>query len=345
MTITRPIGASDGGADFGSSSPSDTSTEALASRLLDNPALTGRDRYLSQPHTPTPTDGPTSPGPDWGILEVSEGGSHCVGRGPREPEPRGDVPHRDRRLGGRAWGRRKPIRGRTPAASREFRRKLASISEELHPTARAVFLTATYEGGSHSDEPAEWTNDLDKLRKRMVDRFGTTPNVVSREFSRKGKVHHHIISLLPSGLNRDTFVRFVRKAWLAISGNGGASHRRRGLHAGKIRTWAAACAYLSKTPDAAHELRGPGGERLPTGKTWGVWGRKLLRIIYRRYVIPAADWPLVRAKLRTIAGHPLEPRPGHFGDTHDTHHVLDHAHEMLALMEALGIVSHGESPP
>lgn len=224
---------------------------------------------------------------------------------------------------------------------------LASINEELHPKARIVFLTASYAGRSCPTEPSTWANDLDKLRKRLErNEFGGMSTVWSREFTRKGRPHHHFLVLMPSGLNRDAFVRWVRRAWVAIVGDGGASHRRHGLHAEKIKTWEAACSYLSKTPDSAHELRGPGGERLATGATWGLWGRKFLGTTYRTYMIPAWAWSKVRRKLREIAGLPLEPRPGVFGDQYDTHHALYPASEMVAFLEALGIdISHGGSPP
>ena len=326
--------------------PSTTETRD-ENRLLDNPALMGPQRYLSQPHTPTPTEGPTSPGPDWGILEVSEGGSHCVGRGPRELEPREDVPHRDRRLGGRSWGRRGPIRGRTRASARKLRRTLAAINEKLHPKARIVFLTASYAGRECPTQPSTWAADLAKLRKKIErNEFGGMSTVWSREFTRKGRVHHHLLAFLPSGMNRDSFIRWVRRAWVAIVGDGGPAHRRRGLYAEKIKTWEAASRYLSKTPDAAHELRGPRGERLPTGKTWDLWGRKFLGITYRKYTIPAADWSKVRQKLREVAGHPLEPRPGRFADQYDTHHAIVNEAVMVAFLEALGIdTSHRGSPP
>ncbi|MDP9476238.1 MAG: hypothetical protein M3R38_11260 [Actinomycetota bacterium] len=215
---------------------------------------------------------------------------------------------------------------------------LAAISEKVRGDHHVLFLTLSYGGRSCPTEPSKWTNDLDCLRKRLGrSRFGPLPVVWSREFGRRGQVHHHLLVFVPGESLGAVFARWARKAWTEITGDGGTSHRRHGLHAETLRSWRGARVYMAKLPDEAHQLRGANNERLPTGRTWSGWSLGLLGISYRKFAVPPWAYGALREKFRKIAGQPVSARPGVDADLSGTQHVFVTETEILRILQSLGI--------
>ncbi len=270
--------------------------------------------------------------PNGATLEVAEGGEHSVLRGPPEEGAR-STPTPSRRIR-RGRGR---VRGRSHGSRLKMLRLLASIDEKVRGDHRVLFLTISY-GRSCPTEPKTWTADLDSFRKRLGrSRFGPLPVIWSREFSRGGQVHHHLLIFTPVDSVAGAFVGWARKAWIEITGDASASHRRHGVHAEPLRSWRRASLYLAKLPDEAHQHRGEHGERLPTGRTWSGWNLGLLGITYRKFSIPPWAYGALRESFRKIAGQPAAARPGVDADLTGTQHVFLPETEILRILQSLGI--------
>lgn len=277
-------------------------------------------------HLPKP-DGATGVTEKVATLEVS--GEHGVLRGPTGDRPSSRAPSR--------WVRRGLVRGRSEKSRLRLLRLLASVSSKVRKDRLVMFITLSYPAETCPQLPATWTAHLKAFRKRLELVFGKMPVIPGREFGRRGGVHFHLILFVPVGVLEAAITRFIRRAWISITGDGSASHRRHGVHAEPLRSWRAASRYLAKLPDQAHQRRGPNGALLATGRTWSSWNADLLEITYRKIEIPAKLYPTLRAKLRQIAGQPDAPRSWVFADVAPTTHIFLAEHELLRLVRSLGI--------
>lgn len=287
--------------------PSTTETGSKSGSLA--PAHNGTPPHHAPAYPATPT------------VRVAKNGAHATLTASTPPPPR------------RGGGIRGVVRGRTRGSRGRFVRMLAGIDQTRHPADSAICLTITYPT-TWPPSPEEWATDLKKFRQRLERRFGPVGVLWLREHQGRGAPHHHLVVLLPGGMFARQFTRAARRAWLAVTGNGSATHLRRGAHGKPLQSWRKVRGYLSK--DEPLPTEATTGRPEPTGRTWGVWRRELLTIRYRTIPLTGKAYLQLRRIFRRIA-RPVSGRSGFRADVFQAQHALVSEAEMLKLLELLAV--------
>lgn len=291
----------------------DTTTTMAPSTRTEVPPLT--ESHIP-PQDPTPGLYPHEPSVDMavdGTLNKLRTGTH--------PGPR------------HGGGQRGIIRGKSRGSGRRLMYSLAELDQATHPAARTMFTVLTWPA-EWPEDPEEWANTLESWRKRLERCFNRKfSGVWLKEIQRRGAPHFHVLLFAPDGLPIGPLMRRAREAWFELTGGG--------VYIEPVTSWKGTRAYLGKAEKLVRLERGEDGEILPTGRLYGWFRKKVLKIGYVRVALTGAAFIKLRRVFRRAARpekgrQRLRGRAGVFG----TQTAMIPYGEMLRLLELLGV-----SPP
>ncbi len=184
---------------------------------------------------------------------------------------------------------------------------LNSINQRKHSA--PLFVTLTYPD-EFPRSPKTWNKHLERLRSRLVRRYGKVPVVWRKEFQvRKsgknaGEVAPHFHLLIFADLDWADVLEWIADAWYEVVGSGDRRHFLAGTRVERLRSWRGGIGYASKYVAKVEELQ-PGYE--DTGRLWGIWYKHLLEISYEtRPNVVVRDGYQMRRIMAKASGIPLK---------------------------------------
>lgn len=175
-------------------------------------------------------------------------------------------------------GIRAPVRGLSPASRKRVLSFLAGVPWGAAP---AYFVTLTYHFTAGGD-PAKWYADLRAFTKRLEQDYASFgPSVFwLKEFQRRGAPHYHLVVSWRREPNLIQCRKWVARAWNEIAEPGDTLHWLAGTSVDPVRIGEKGgvkallfyfVKYLGKS-EQKQLIDAETGERLPTGRMWGVFG-------------------------------------------------------------------------
>lgn len=184
---------------------------------------------------------------------------------------------------------------------------LNAINQRRHSI--PLFTHLTYPDEFPRD-PRIWKKHLERLRSRLVRRYGQVPIVWRLEFqvrksgNNAGQVAPHFHLLMFGGLDRADVIEWISDAWYEIVGSGDRRHFWAGTRVEELRSWRGGIGYAAKYVAKVEELQA-GYEEV--GRVWGIWYKHLLEIAFDEYPgVMVRDGYQIRRILARAAGISLK---------------------------------------